>query len=127
MASHRQDRLVLISDIDPAIVREFRYRDIDNKPKIESDSAYDLETLRNLSCLRYDYRDLSQHQNAGQVIGSVPGVKLTPDGAERLREWERPWWKTAIDKQPMTFVNILIALFSAAMAALAAWFASGQG
>src|SRR5687768_8692994 len=83
----------------------------------DSDMAYDLETLEADEFINIMYT----------VSEGSPTVMITPAGIEAVLEHEKTWWQKAIDKQPMTFLQVLLALVSIALSviggAISGWFA----
>jgi|GEM_PF-2949003 len=124
MSNYRSDLKISFARIGTNLENEFPKAT--GADRIDSDLMYDLMHLEDLHLLEFGFLRHRQ-ERLGEVIGEDPFARLTPLGIERLREWERPLWKKAIEKQPITFIQLAATLITIALTALNAWLAIRQG
>ena len=128
-ARGRTDVKLALSDIAPeldieAYVGGTKVVDRDN-PQYDggSDHAYDFNVLHEqqliaMTSLRYERR------SPGIQIPKDPGIAVTAEGFEAVRESKRSWLSRSIEKQPITFLQIVVTFVFSAVSAVAA-FSSG--
>ena len=121
-AKGRHDVKVLLSGLEPSLDLKGFYKgrkfvDKDNPVFEEGSSvAYDFNTLKEEGLIEEHY--MSQVVNAyGQCIPQDAAVKVTQMGFEALVEARKTWLTKSIEKQPITFLNILVTLFFSAASA----------
>jgi len=85
-----------------------------------SDTAYDFNTLREEGLIEQAYLE-HESDKAGGIVYKNPGVKVTPAGLDALREADKSWLARAIEKEPITFLQIIVTLVIAIMTALGGW------
>ena len=85
-----------------------------------SDLAYDFNTLREEGLIEQTYLNYERTSN-GSVAYKNPGVKVTAMGLDALAEVNKSWLRRAIEKEPMTFLQIVVTVAIAIVTALGGW------
>src|SRR4051812_38548958 len=88
----------------------YRFGDKDS-PKFEggSESADDFNTLLEDGCIEATHTTYGQDASGGKTR-SNPAVKIIPDGFVAVAGANKWWIQTAIDKEPITFLQIVITI-----------------
>jgi hypothetical protein len=74
-----------------------------------SDLAYDFNSLNEEGLIEKDHLNFEQ-DGYGDLIRKNPAVKVTAQGLEAVAESNKSWLRKAIDKQPITFLQIVITI-----------------
>jgi hypothetical protein len=93
----------------------------DPKPRGGSELTYDLNCLRDERGFIVVCYQKREQTTSGSFMESDPAIRLTQFGLDALVDWERGWLRTAIEKQPMTFIQIAVAVGGAVLGFLAGW------
>ena len=88
-----------------------------------SELTYDLNCLREEQGFIVVCYQKREQATSGEFMESDPGIRLTQFGIDALVDWEHGWLRTAIEKQPMTFVQIAVTVGGAALGFVAGWIA----
>jgi hypothetical protein len=125
-AKWRHDIKISLAEIAPSLeIKGFaggsKFVD-SSKPVYEggSDLAYDFNTLHEEGHIKQTYLE-SRQDNMGGTIYSTPGVMVTINGFAAVAEASKCWLKRAIEQQPMTFVQIVVTVFIAAVTGGGGW------
>ena len=123
----RHDTELALSEVAPGLsVKHFlggiKFVDLDN-PVYEggSDQAYDYSMLLEEGLIEVTYLDEHADGRGGRVR-SNPGVRVTPPGFDTVTDIRKSWLKRAIEKQPMTFVSIVVTLIISIASGVGGWF-----
>lgn len=115
LAEYRRDAKVSLSDVNKNVTTT---HSIDGRKftvvhhsthQFSSKIAYDLDEILNAGDSELTYLN-HEKDSGGSVVYKGDAVRLTAMGLERVRLLEQSWLSRAIDKQPMTFVQVLIAV-----------------
>lgn len=115
LARGRHDVTMPLSQIAPTlniVIYNTGARFVDKEnPLYEggSDLSYDFTTLLQERLIKWEYID-HESDGMGGFKSSNPGVKLTLDGLEVSEDYNKSWLTHAIEKQPMTFLQIIVTL-----------------
>jgi len=126
MANCRHDVQLPLAQIAPSLdVKGFwggpRFVDKENPCyRGGSDLAYDYNTLQEEGLIKQTYLDYDR-DNCGGVIYKNPGIMVTPKGFDVLEDASRSWLNRAIEKQPMTLLQIIVTLIIAILTAVGGW------
>jgi len=85
-----------------------------------SDLAYDLNTLLEERFIKITYLDY-ERDNMGGSVSKNPAIMVTLEGFEAVAEDSKCWLKKAIERQPMTFFQIIVTILIALMTAIGGW------
>lgn len=127
-AGYRADRKLPLEDVAPGLsIGGFaggtRFVDKDD-PKFEggTEQSYDLCCLLSEQYIQPCY--LRQSRNSiGGTMEEGDALQLTHEGISQVHELERSWIARAIDKQPFTFLLVIVAVAEALCAAAMAYWA----
>ncbi len=125
-ADGRHDVKIPLSEVAPALdIKGFaggqKFVDRDS-PVYEggSDIAYDFNTLREEGLIEQAYL-VHERDRAAGVVYKNPGVKVTAAGLQALLEADKSWLTRAIEKGPMTFLQIMVTVLIAIVTAVCGW------
>ena len=111
----RTDAMIPLAEVAPTItITAFagggRFTDKDN-PKYEggSDLSYDLNMLLDNCLVQVDHMTHKQDAEGGLVY-EHPAIKVTPEGFYAIEEAGKWWLQKAIDKEPITFLQIIVTI-----------------
>lgn len=101
-----------------SIPAKFRFLDRDN-PQLEGGSilSYRYNDLLDSGAISVDY---FENPTLGGRPTGTDGVRITREGLNLVAEIKKTWLSKAIDKQPMTFLQVVLFLVSGAIP-LASW------
>ena len=126
-ARYRADQKLPLEDDAPGLpIAGFaggtRFVDKDD-PKFEgsTEQSYDLSCLMLAQYIQPCY--LRQSRNSiGGIVEEGDALRLTHEGISQVHELERSWFARAVEKQPFTFLLVIVAVADALWtAALAYW------
>ncbi len=125
-ARGRHDSKILLSEIAPvldvkAYVGGIKFVDPEN-PVYEggSDFIYDLNTLLEEGYIKQTYLD-HERDSVGGVIYKNPAIMVTMEGIEAVVEADKSWFRKAIERQPMTFLQIIVTIIIAVASGIGGW------
>ena len=120
LANGRHDVKVPLSQIAPTLSINFyntgtKFTDKEN-PLYEggSDLAYDFSTLLEEGLISHTYMEYKPDGRGG-FISKDSALKVTMTGLEMLTDVNKSWLRRAIEKQPMTFLQIIITIIISVM------------
>ncbi len=115
IANGRHDIKIPLSQVAPTLDIKFystgtKFVDKEN-PLYEggSDLAYDFSTLLEEGLISRTYMDYKP-DGMGGMIAKDDALKLTMDGLEMITDANKSWLTKAIEKQPMTFLQIIVTI-----------------
>ena len=75
----------------------------------DDEAAYDFTSLAGAGLIRWYM--VNNHAN-GQAVSTASRLDMhvTPEGLQSVAEFERPWLAKAIEKEPITFIQVVIGL-----------------
>jgi hypothetical protein len=114
MAAHRRDVKVPLPEVAKDI--EIEAQSFVPKAAVVDETAYDLNLLHDEGWIVIDYLDFKTSIYGTDVEG--PALRITPAGLAACAENERSVILKAIDKQPMTAVQIAVGVFTALSSAI---------
>jgi len=85
-----------------------------------SNLAYDFNSLREEGLIEMCHMTYRQGPSMG-VHYEDPAVKLTLSGLEAVAEANKSWITKAIEKEPATFLQIIVAIIIALLSGLGGW------
>jgi len=93
-----------------------------NAPRYEggSEISYDLNHLVEQRMIKPDYL-ISDPDHRGGPKYEGEAIRVTPAGIAVVAELERSWLSKAIDKQPITFLQLAFGLFQVLWTAALTW------
>jgi len=116
-AAGRDDVKIPLSEVPPTLdlgvyafrrASRYRFLDKDNpKPERGSDLPYELNTLMEGGYIEPTHMHYGQDA-CGGVVPNIPAIKMTPAGFDALAEFQKSWIKQGTEKQPITFLQIII-------------------
>ncbi len=126
-AAGRHDTKLPLDEIAPSV--DFQYftggvKVVDKEsPSFEGGSnlAYDLNLLLEDKLIEIAYLTFDRSQ-LGTPIPRGPAIRVTRFGFETLSEHRRSWISKAIEKQPITFLQILATIIISACTGLVGWY-----
>ena len=99
----------------------FRFVDKDNSVyEGGSDQAYDFTTLYEEGLIEHTYLH-HERDSLGGVTNKNPAVMVTPAGFQAVSDARKSWLTRSIEKQPMTFVQIIVTIIIALVSGLGGW------
>jgi hypothetical protein len=117
LAKGRHDAPIPISEISDSLTTKgfsggWRFVDLQN-PSYEggSEAAYDFNTLKEDKLIEMAHIGGTLN-GYGSYENQTPCAKVTLLGFDTISESDKSWLTKAIDKQPMTFVQILITVLA---------------
>jgi hypothetical protein len=117
LSKGRTDSMVAIEELAPTL-KLIHYRGglkfVDKAdPKYEggSELAYDYNSLKEEDLIRIDYLTHKRDSYGGAVYED-PAVKVTAKGFETVEDAEKWWIQKAIEKEPITFLQIVITILA---------------
>jgi hypothetical protein len=117
-ARGRYDVDLPLSEVAPSLVdRSGRFWDKKNPDvRPDSDLAYDFNTLLEDDLIKLTHLTY-EHGRAGEAVGKNPAVRITPPGLDAVAEFNKSWLRKAIEKQPVTFLQVIVTI----LIAVGAW------
>lgn len=85
-----------------------------------SDLAYDYNILYEEDLIKITYLNYETDER-GLPINLNPAIKVTPTGFEVVSDAGKSWLLKSIDKQPMTFLQIILTIIIALVTGLGGW------
>jgi hypothetical protein len=81
----------------------------DGDKQSSEDLAYDLNTLHEQELIDI-WQVNTTLDRYGQIETADGEVRMTMEGLAAVADFRRSWWSKAIDKQPITFVQVCLAI-----------------
>jgi len=126
----RHDAKLPLSEIAPSIdIKAFvggtKFVDLVS-PVYEggSDLAYDFNTLCEEKLIELTYLDY-ERDSMGGVVNKDPAVTVTMIGFESVEMAGKSWIKKAIEKQPITFLQIVVTVLIFLIGGIGDWLIRG--
>ena len=119
LARYRVGQYVALDAIQSDLKMDGDIVDAKSTGQDVSDLVYDLRSLRRRGIIKFDWIEWKQSKIDGSSTGERGGLAMTDEAMEIVREKERGWLKRAIDKQPVTALQVLIA--AAQIVAASSW------
>ncbi len=123
----RYDAKFALSEVAPGLkpvssLSGLRFIDIDNSVREGggSDLAYDFDVLYQEGLIEPIHLDHKQSSGGGMIY-SNPGIKVTPAGFEAVSEGQKTWLAKSIDKQPITFLQVIVTIVLALITGVLGW------
>jgi hypothetical protein len=73
-----------------------------------SDFQHDMRSLQRRGLIKFGWKVFEQSKVDGSPICDEAGVAVTRAGMDEVREFEQGWVSKAIEKQPITFLQVII-------------------
>ncbi len=121
-ARGRHDIALPLAEVAPSLVdRSGRFWD-KKSPDVrpDSDLAYDFNTLLENELIELTHLTY-EHGSAGEAVGKNPAVRITPRAVEVVAEFNKSWLRKAIDKQPMTFLQVIVTILISLVTGVGGW------
>jgi len=121
-AHHRDDVPLTLEEFAPSLeltIDETKFIDRGNRKSPSSDLAYDLTRLLHEGAIEATILDVEL-----DVLGDLvlkPAVRVTAAGLATIAEETKSWLTKAIDKQPITFVQIIVTVVLAIVSGIGGW------
>jgi hypothetical protein len=119
-ANGRHDAALPLSEIAPSLeIKHRRFVDGPNRTT-PSELAYDFNTLCEEGFLELIFLNYETGAAMGR-IDTNPAVKITNKGLDAVAEARRWWLSKAIEKQPMTFLQVVVTVVFTIGAWIGGW------
>jgi len=127
-ANWRHDAKILLQEVEPtlqvaaACIGRNEFVDLETN-EATSDIAYEFNELCENGLIKPE--KLYAEGVTPNILNETPkftgAVSVTRKGFDAVTDWQRPWLAKAIEKQPMTFVQIVVTVMLAILSGLGGW------